>query len=702
MAVKFAIRNYSRTGDQVTFTVVALNADGSVDTNYIGSFTWGLNGMSDPGAAAFSAGDLGQRTYTTTILNPAVRTGLAANFPGAQTGANLSISAPSGTNVSFGNQGDHLIVGGVGNDTLTTNVGNDLFLLQQGGDENASGAGGNDSFYFGAAYSVADSANGGTGASDRVILQGNYAAGVELGALAGVELVELLAGNDTRFGDTANNFYDYTLTAPDAALAAGQLLIVQASALRAGESLSFNGSAETNGQFEIFAGNANDILTGGLGNDRIAGGGSGDTLTGGGGNDTFVYQNLTDSNSTERDGIQDFSLGDRIDLSQIDANANSAGNQSFSFIGTSAFNNTAGQLRYENISLGGPIYLVQADVNGDGVSDLEIVLVNTDGHALTAADFVGIAAPVVDLNGAGAGNDTTAAYTEGYGRVVLAPAIALDYAQNSPLTGATVTIASGFTAGDALRISTGTTGISFDYNALTGVLTLSGTASLADYQTVLATLSFKSASDNPGTTRDITMVVTDGATSSVAAHINLAVTPVDDAPVNTVPGSQTGNPSGTIVFSAANANAISVTDPDADGGTMRVRLSVDSGTLTLGSIAGVVVAGDGTGVVKITGTLAAINAALDGLVYTGAAGYTGAAALTITSIVLSAGGGFLSDTDSVAVDWQAISQEALGNNLFDGRLADNSAGLARPFDQDRLFDAALWQHPPQIGSGFLF
>ena len=95
-----------------------------------------------------------------------------------------------------------------------------------------------------------------------------------------------------------------------------------------------------------------------------------------------------ESNSTERDGIQDFNAGDLIDLSRIDANTLVGGDQAFSFIGSAAFSNTAGELRFENISLGGPIWLVQGDTNGDGVSDFEVVLVISPADPITSGDFI--------------------------------------------------------------------------------------------------------------------------------------------------------------------------------------------------------------------------------------------------------------------------------------------------------------------------
>lgn len=76
---------------------------------------------------------------------------------------------------------------------------------------------------------------------------------------------------------------------------------------------------------------------------------------------------------------------DKIDLALIDANINpgAAGDQAFDFIGGSAFSNTAGELRAEVI---GGNTIVMGDVDGDGVNDLEIMLIGVP--PLDAADFL--------------------------------------------------------------------------------------------------------------------------------------------------------------------------------------------------------------------------------------------------------------------------------------------------------------------------
>ena len=82
------------------------------------------------------------------------------------------------------------------------------------------------------------------------------------------------------------------------------------------------------------------------------------------------------------DVLLDFTSGvDRIDLSAIDAIAGTA-DDAFAFIGTAAFSNQAGQLRFE--AADGLVHIF-GDVDGDGIADLHII---AGGPQVLAADFV--------------------------------------------------------------------------------------------------------------------------------------------------------------------------------------------------------------------------------------------------------------------------------------------------------------------------
>ncbi len=85
-----------------------------------------------------------------------------------------------------------------------------------------------------------------------------------------------------------------------------------------------------------------------------------------------------------------------------------------------------------------------------------------------------------------------------------------------------------------------------------------------------------------------------------------------------------------FVFSVAGGNAITLSD-DA-GVDETVTLEVENGILTLATLAGLTgVSGDGTDTVTFTGTLAEINAALNGLSYAPDEHFNGRDTLTVTA-----------------------------------------------------------------------
>ncbi len=132
-----------------------------------------------------------------------------------------------------------------------------------------------------------------------------------------------------------------------------------------------------------------DRIEGGEGNDRLVGGAGTDVLLGGTGNDRFDFNALADSGpGVLADRILDFVRGqDKIDLSGIDAVAGTTTNEAFRFVGEAHFSGVAGELCFERVDGISDRTLVQADVDGDRVADLEILLDN-GLIPLTAADFV--------------------------------------------------------------------------------------------------------------------------------------------------------------------------------------------------------------------------------------------------------------------------------------------------------------------------
>ncbi|HEV3190587.1 MAG TPA: kelch repeat-containing protein, partial [Polyangiaceae bacterium] len=91
--------------------------------------------------------------------------------------------------------------------------------------------------------------------------------------------------------------------------------------------------------------------------------------------------------------------------------------------------------------------------------------------------------------------------------------------------------------------------------------------------------------------------------------------------------------SGSLIFSAANGNAISVSDASAGSNPDSIALSVSHGILTLGSTTGVsfTTGTNNSSSFTITGPVANLDAALSGLTYLPTAGYLGSDSLSLSA-----------------------------------------------------------------------
>jgi Domain of unknown function (DUF4347)/NPCBM/NEW2 domain/Bacterial Ig domain/Cadherin-like/Putative Ig domain/Cadherin domain len=254
---------------------------------------------------------------------------------------------------------------------------------------------------------------------------------------------------------------------------------------------------------------------------------------------------------------------------------------------------------------------------------------------------------------------TTLAYTENAAATAVDGAVTVSDVDSANLASATVTISAGFASGQDTLAFTNQNGISGSWNAGTGVLTLTGSSTLANYQTALRSITYVNTSDNPSTaTRTASFVVNDGVTDSNPATRNISVTATNDAPVNNRPPRQYTPFDTNHVFSIASGNSLSITDVDAGSSPIRFRLDSTHGTLALSGTTGLtLVAGaDGSNTMTYTGTVGDINAALDGLTFDPTSGYRGRADITITTNDLgNTGSGLVGgDTDTIYVYVGAI------------------------------------------------
>lgn len=275
-----------------------------------------------------------------------------------------------------GNDGDDRLFGRAGSDILTGGAGNDWIDGGKGADEMRGGTGTNvivfddpgDAYYNGGGadfgrtdmnvFTMPGDLYGlkFTGTGDAV-LTGNI-------GLSGRGDNEITggAGNDTISGGTANEVFN------------GNDRLFG----RSGDDTLIGGY----GDDFIVGDNGRDTLFGDQGNDILIGEKGRDLLTGGAGNDQFVFSELSDSGpgARGRDRITDFTTGDLIDVSGIDARGQ-PGNQAFVLNTGGAF--SAGEIRQ---TVKGANLLLEFNTDADAEAEMSLLLLGSG--PLSATDFV--------------------------------------------------------------------------------------------------------------------------------------------------------------------------------------------------------------------------------------------------------------------------------------------------------------------------
>ena len=158
-----------------------------------------------------------------------------------------------------------------------------------------------------------------------------------------------------------------------------------------------------------------------------------------------------------------------------------------------------------------------------------------------------------------------------------------------------------------------------------------------------------------------TFMVSDGSGGAISATDHLIIASrVNDAPVNSMPGTQSTDEDTSLVFSTANANRISISDDDVFGDLLGVRLTSTNGTLTLSGTTGLTFAlGTGAGdlLVVFAGSIVDINAALDGLRFEPDENYNGPATVRVEvrDFGSSGSGGERADGDTVNIVVRSVN-----------------------------------------------
>ncbi len=138
---------------------------------------------------------------------------------------------------------------------------------------------------------------------------------------------------------------------------------------------------------------------------------------------------------------------------------------------------------------------------------------------LSGTVTVGVNAPVL------AGGGDTVSFALGGTAKAVDSALSVSDTSSATLSGATVSITGGFQSGDELNFTT-QNGITASY--ANGVLTLTGSASLANYQTALNSITFSTTSTNTAA-RTVSWQASAGAEASNIVTSTVTVTPAATA-----------------------------------------------------------------------------------------------------------------------------------------------------------------------------
>ena len=202
---------------------------------------------------------------------------------------------------------------------------------------------------------------------------------------------------------------------------------------------------------------------------------------------------------------------------------------------------------------------------------------------------------------------STIAFTENDGPTSLTSTITISDGDDVNLESATIQITNNYFLGEDVLDFIDANGITSSFNTGTGTLTLSGTATVANYQTALRAVTFENISSDPvtGLDRMVTITVNDGLDDSNTQTRDISVSSVNTPP------SLDDIESDAILYTTGDSLEVSddITISDADDAnietvTFQITGNYDSSedTLVFADIFGVTDSWtDGTGLLTLTG-----------------------------------------------------------------------------------------------------
>ena len=306
-----------------------------------------------------------------------------------------------------------------------------------------------------------------------------------------------------------------------------------------------------------------------------------------------------------------------------------------------------------------PDFETKVDAGNDGVYDVVVQVSDgslTDTQALAVSVTESNDAPIIT-------SAATASIPENSASVLTIAAVDAD-------SGATLTFS----------IAGGSDASLFTIDSLTGALSFIGAP------------NYESAADSGADNiYNVQVGVSDGLVTTTQ-DIAITVTNVNEVPAISVPGPLTTTEDSPRLFSTALGSAITIADPDGGAGQVELTITANHGIVSLGRLSGLTFSvGDGAedDVMTFRGTIADINAALDGLTYAPDSNFHGVGGfdLAVNDLGNSGSGGPLSATAQQEITVTAVNDSPSGQpTLIGGATEDQTltANTATISDADGL------------------
>ncbi|MEH2075124.1 MAG: cadherin-like domain-containing protein [Nostoc sp.] len=249
-----------------------------------------------------------------------------------------------------------------------------------------------------------------------------------------------------------------------------------------------------------------------------------------------------------------------------------------------------------------------------------ISFIVNDGTASSTALTRNINVTAVNDAAVATGTNAALTYTE-KATTAIDSGITVSDVDSANLVSASVSISSGFISTQDILAFTNQNGITGNYNSNTGVLTLTGSSSVANYQTALRSITYTNSSDNPSTTtRTVSFIVNDGTGNSTAITRNINITAVNNAPVATATNSALVYTENATTLIDSGITVSDVDSPNLASATVSITSGFVSAQDTLAFTNQNGITGSynsGTGVLTLTGsaTVANYQTALQSITY---------------------------------------------------------------------------------------